>query len=133
MISGVEACSKNFPDVMPESYTGGPDAFQQSIQDFVKMHRGPAGSAPIIIMGHSAGGDIAMRVACHAMAQEGSEVIGLGIGGGTASGLCSSAYQIVHALDIPQRLGPIPPEGNAPVVLMPVVLMPTPGPDEYVD
>jgi len=132
MISGVQDCSQKFADVMPEPYTGGPDAFQESIQDFVELLRakfsGTGSQVPIIIMGHSAGGDIAMRAACHAMAQDGSEVIGLGIGGGTASGLCPSAYQIVHALDIPQRLGPIPPEGNAPVVLMP-----TSGTDELID
>jgi len=119
MISGVQTCNQKFSDFMPEPFSGKTDVVQKSIQDFVDTLRAKFG-VPIIIMGHSAGGDLAMRAACHAMAHAASpEVIGLGIGGGTASGLCSSAYQIVHALDIPQRLGAIPPAGNAPVVLTP--------------
>jgi len=122
MISGIERCKQNFADVMPDPFagaTGAVDAVQKNLQDFVVALRAKFG-VPIIIMGHSSGGDLANRAACHAMALAASpEVIGLGIGGGTAAGLCSSAYQIVHALDIPQRLGEIPPAGNAPVVLTP--------------
>jgi len=120
MISGLQWCNQTFSDVMPEPFSGVTDAVQKSVQDFVDTLRAQFG-VPIIIIGHSAGGDLAALAACHAMAHAASpEVIGLGVGGGTASVVCSSAYQIVHALDIPQRLGAIPPAGNAPVVLTPV-------------
>merc|ERR1719343_18173 len=79
-----------------------------------ERHRG----APVLVVGHSAGGNLAMEVAC-ALRKGGFNgvVRGLGVGGEGHHSKCSEAYQLVHELDGPRQLRR--PDTNAAWVITP--------------
>lgn len=89
------------------------------LRDFVQsvIDKTDTTGKPILVLGHSSGGALAMNSACEVETKR--QVLGLGLGAFSAASRCKRAHQIVSAFDVPRRFGCIPSEGGVAIVMSP--------------
>eukprot|EP00928_Gymnodinium_smaydae_P006787 TRINITY_DN1241_c0_g4_i1.p1 TRINITY_DN1241_c0_g4~~TRINITY_DN1241_c0_g4_i1.p1 ORF type:complete len:765 (-),score=97.87 TRINITY_DN1241_c0_g4_i1:146-2440(-) len=105
--------------LLQEEYKVLPTAakLETELQTFVKHVATEHPGTPVLLVGHSAGGNLAMEVACALQAKFDGVLVGLGVAGEGHHSKCVRSYQLVHAFDGPRRL--VLPEVNAPIVMTP--------------